>query len=103
MKEEKRKRLEDGGFSVGTASEFLDLTPADEVVIELRLALAKELRKQRKRNGMTQEDLAERCSTSQARISNLENAKESASIDALVSALAELGADRETIGRIIAG
>ncbi len=103
MNKEKRQRLEEGGFSVGTADEFLQLTAVDEVVIELRLALARELREQRKERGMTQKDLATRCSTSQARISNLENAKEGATIDALIAALAELGADRKTIGQIIAG
>lgn len=103
MKSEKRRRLEEGGFSVGSTAEFLELTAADEVVIELRIALARELRELRKQQGMTQKALAELCATSQARISNLENAKEGASIDALVAALAELGVDRETIGRIIAG
>ena len=48
-------------------------------------------------------ELAERCATSQSRISNLENGKEGATIDALVAALAELGADRRAIARIIAG
>ena len=103
MDKEKRQRLEEGGFSVGTAAEFLELSAVDEVVIELRIALARELREQRKEQDMTQAELATRCSTSQARISNLENAKEGASIDALIAALAELGADRKRIGEIIAG
>lgn len=40
MREEKRKRLESKGWRVGSAREFLGLSPDEEACIELRLRLA---------------------------------------------------------------
>lgn len=102
MDEETKKRLQDAGFEETSVSDFLELSPADEVVVELRVRLAKELQKRRKAQGLTQAELAERRQTTQSRISSIENADESVSIDALIAALAELGVDRKEIGRVIA-
>ena len=40
MDEEKRKRLAAKGWKVSSAAEFLELTPDEESLIELRLALS---------------------------------------------------------------
>jgi len=102
MDEEKRQRLEDAGWKVGDASEFLELTETDEAIIELRLTLARHLRDRRREQNVTQANLADRLNTSQPRVSKMENADEGASIESLVASLIELGADRREIGRIIA-
>ncbi len=102
MDKEKRERLEADGWKVGTASEFLGLTEADELFIELRLALTKHLRQMRKARGVTQKQLAERLGTSQPRVSQMENGNEDVSFDSLIASLVELGANRQEIGRIIA-
>jgi hypothetical protein len=47
MDAKKRKRLEEAGWSVGDASDFLELTPEEGEYIELKLALATGLRVQR--------------------------------------------------------
>ena len=36
----KRARLEDAGFQIGTASDFLGLTPEENALVEIKLALA---------------------------------------------------------------
>ncbi len=102
MDDETKQRLDEAGFEETSVSDFLELSPAEEVVVELRVRLATELAKRRKAEGVTQSELAERRGTTQSRISSMENADESVSIDALIAALAELGADREEIGRLIA-
>jgi predicted XRE-type DNA-binding protein len=102
MDDEKRERLEENGWKVGSASEFLDLDESDETLIELRLALTKRLRQLRTDQGVSQEQLAERLGTSQPRVSKMENVHEAVSLDSLISSLVELGADRREIGRIIA-
>lgn len=102
MDPEKRKRLEANGWKVGTVSEFLGLSEADELIIELRLALTKSLRELRKSRRVTQKELANRLNTSQPRVSQMENGHETVSLDSLIMSLIELGADRREIGEIIA-
>jgi len=40
MKPEKKRRLEQKGWKVGSAEEFLGLTPEEAAMVELRLRLA---------------------------------------------------------------
>ncbi len=98
----KKKDTVKPGFRETTVAEFLELTPADELIVELRLRLAQLLRSARKAQNLTQAEFAARRKTSQARISAIERGDESVSLDALISALAELGVSRQDIGRIIA-
>lgn len=41
MKSERKQRLEAAGFTVGSADEFLDLTPEERAWVSLRLADSK--------------------------------------------------------------
>jgi predicted XRE-type DNA-binding protein len=95
------KRGESKSFEETTVSEFLGLTPADEAVIEIRRRLARELRERRNSAKLTQETLAERRGTTQSRVSDMENADSSVSIDALIASLVEMGATTEEIGQLI--
>ena len=45
MDRTKKSRLEKAGWTVGNASEFLGLTPAEEALVEMKLALSARLRK----------------------------------------------------------
>lgn len=54
MNKAKRKRLECKGWKVGSADEFLGLTPAESQYAELKLALSKRLRKRREAQKLTQ-------------------------------------------------
>jgi hypothetical protein len=47
MRDAKKRRLTARGWKVGTAKEFLGLTPEEESYIDLRLRLAEGLRKRR--------------------------------------------------------
>ena len=47
MREAKRKRLESKGWKIGTAAEFLGLTPEEEVGTEVRLRLTEGRRDRR--------------------------------------------------------
>lgn len=44
MDAKKRKRLEAAGWRVGTAAEFLKLTPAEATLMEMRVALSQTLK-----------------------------------------------------------
>jgi hypothetical protein len=47
MDEVKRKRLEQKGWKVGSVVEFLELTPEEAVLIEIKLALSRNLKERR--------------------------------------------------------
>ena len=101
MDERKRTLLETNGWKVGTVSEFLDLTPEEEALIEIKLALSKSLR-QRRQQQMTQEQLAAKMKSSQPRIAKAEGGDSSVSIELLVRAMLATGATPKDIGNAIA-
>ena len=103
MREEKRKRLEAKGWRVGSAREFLGLTPEEEAYIEIRLRLSDEIRRQRARRRVTQVALAKKVRSSQSRIAKMEAGDGSISLDLLLRTLLELGVSRRELGRVIAG
>ena len=55
MNEQKRNSLKKRGFKVGSATDFLELTPEEESYIEIRLEISGLLKQQRKIKGWTQE------------------------------------------------
>jgi hypothetical protein len=101
MREKKRKRLEAKGWKVGSAAEFLDLTPEEMAYIELKLRFAESLRKHRQRRKLTQIDVARLISSSQSRVAKMEAGDPSVSLDLLVRSLLALGASKRELARII--
>ena len=102
MKKEKRKRLERAGWKVGDAKDFLELDDAEMAVIELRVSLAKELRKRRRAKRISQETFAKRIGSSQSRVAKMEAGDPSVSIDLLIRSLLSAGSTKKQIGRVIA-
>ena len=86
MDKSKRERLEAKGWKVGTVAEFLELTPEEAALVEIKLALSRSL-KERRQNSMTQADLAARLHSSQPRIANAENGDASVSMELLIQHL----------------
>lgn len=101
MDEAKRKRLEEKGWQVGTVSDFLELTPEETALIEIKLALCRNL-KERRQKSMTQTELAEKLHSSQPRIALAENGDASVSIELLIRAMLATGATPQEIGQVIA-
>lgn len=101
MDEAKIQRLELKGWKVGTVSEFLELTPEETTLIEIKLALSRSL-KERRRQLMTQINLAKKLHSSQPRIAKAENGDSSVSIELLVRAMLATGATPQEIGQVIA-
>ena len=75
MRDQKKKRLESKGWKVGTAEEFLDLSPEESAYIELKLALSRTLRERREKSALTQEELAEIVAVTRKTINTIENRK----------------------------
>ena len=101
MKTAKRKKLEEAGWKVGSTSEFLGLSEADDALISMKLALARNLKQRRKKKRLTQTQLARRLGSSQSRIAKMESADGSVSLELLVRSLLTLGASRSNIAAMI--
>ena len=101
MRASKKKRLESKGWKIGTAAEFLQLTPEESAYIELKLKLADSLRKRRQRQKLTQVELASLVSSSQSRIAKMESGDPSVSLDLLVRSLLALGTSNKELAKII--
>ena len=101
MQVEKRKRLEAKGWKFGSAAEFLELTPEESALVEIKLALSRKLRERREKQ-MTQAELAKRVHSSQPRIAKAERGESSVSIELLIRAMLAAGATVRDIGEVIA-
>jgi transcriptional regulator with XRE-family HTH domain len=87
---------------VGTVAEFLELSPAESAIIEVKLALGRTLRQRRTEQGLTQVELARQLGSSQSRIAKMEASDASVSVDLLVRSLFALGVTPRDLGRVLA-
>ena len=101
MDPEKRRRLEEAGWKVGKAQEFLGLSDAEVALIHLQLALRDQLRATRQKLGLSQQQVAERLGSSQSRVAKMEAGDPSVSIDLLIRALLVLGLTPRELGQLI--
>ena len=102
MKMAKKDRLEAAGWKVGSTADFLHLNPNEVAFIEMKLALARNIRTRRLRRKLTQSQLAKLINSSQSRVAKMEAADVSVSLDLLIRALLVLGASRKGVAQIIA-
>ena len=102
MRESKRRRLEAKGWRIGSAPEFLRLSPEEVAFIEVKLRLADSLRQQRVRRHLTQAEAAKLLKSSQSRIAKMEAGDPSVSLDLMVRCLIGLGASAGDLARAIA-
>ena len=102
MDRKKRKKLEALGWTVGSADDFLDLTPEETRYIELKLALSASLKAERVKQGVTQVELAKMMGSSQSRVAKMEAGDPAVSVDLLLKALLSLGVTKKQLSKIIA-
>ncbi len=101
MLKAKRERLEKKGWKVGSADEFLGLSPEETAYIDLKLRLGQTLQQQRKAHHLTQAQLARRIRSSQSRVAKMEGGDPSVSLDLLIQSLLALGASHQYLARAI--
>ncbi len=82
-------------------NDFLGLTPEDEAIIAIRLALHRKLKETRARSGLTQSALAERIGSSQSRVAKAEAGDASISLELLIRATVAGGASALEIAEAI--
>ena len=101
MREGKRKKLVVKGWKVGSAKDFLGLSPGEEAYIELRLSLADGLKQRRHSRGVTQMQLAQALKSSQSRVAKMEAGDPTVSLDLLVKSLLALGTSSRELAALI--
>ncbi len=102
MNKAKKEELTKAGWKSGSAAQFLHLTPEEELYVELKASLSQELRQQRRKSRLTQQELARLVKSSQSRIAKMERGDPSVSIDLLIKSLLALGTTRREIAKAIA-
>lgn len=100
-KSDKQKRLEDQGWRVGSAEDFLGLSAEETAMVEIRLKLADAVKLLRQDRRLTQAQLAELLGSSQSRVAKLEAAADSVSLDLLVRSYLTLGATPQDLAEVI--
>jgi predicted XRE-type DNA-binding protein len=102
MKKSKQRRLEAAGWKVGSAAEFLDMSPEEAAFVELKVALSHHLRVLREDKGMTQAEVADVVESSQSRVAKMEAADPEVTVDLLLRTLLALGMTRKGVAKVIA-
>jgi predicted transcriptional regulator len=103
MKRTKREKLEQAGFAVSDAQEFLELSDAEMAMIDARVALAQALRHRRSRElKISQTAFAAKVGSSQSRVAKMEAGDPSVSLDLLIRSLVKSGASLEEVARVLA-
>jgi DNA-binding transcriptional regulator YiaG len=102
VKKGKKEKLERTGWVVSGTQEFLDLSDAEMALIDVRVSLAKALRRRRQRLKISQAAFAKRVGSSQSRVAKMEAGDPSVSIDLLIRSLITSGSSTEEIGKVIA-
>lgn len=85
-----------------SVAEFLGLTPEEEVLVEMKVALARQLREVRKTAGITQQELANKIGSGQARVAKMEVANPDVSLELLIKGLLAAGNTPSAIGKKLA-
>jgi ribosome-binding protein aMBF1 (putative translation factor) len=101
VNDSKRRRLEAKGWKLGDAQEFLDLSDEEMALIEMKLALGRDLKERRQRKRLSQAEFARRISSSQSRVAKMEAGDATVSMDLLIRSLLALGVSRKDVARSI--
>ena len=101
MQRDKKQRIEEKGWKIGSAKEFLGLSDEEEAYIEIKLRLSESFREYRLRRKMTQADAAKVIKSSQSRVAKMEAGDSTVSLDLLVRSLIALGASSGGVLKLI--
>jgi DNA-binding XRE family transcriptional regulator len=91
MKKALKKKLERKGWKVGSATDFLGLSPEEEALVAVKMELVDALRQRRRKSELTQAELAKRIGSSQSRVAKMEAGDPSVSIELVIRALLAIG------------
>ena len=102
LSNERKAKIRKAGFKIGTVQEFLELSDAEMMIIDMRIALGKRIRTTREKQQLTQSELAKRIRSSQPRVAKIEAGEEGVSLDLMTKAALAVGMTRKQIAKAIA-
>jgi len=102
MNTKRRIELETKGWKFGGVGDFLGLTDEELEYIEVKIILSEMVKDCREKRGLSQISAAKILKSSQSRISKIETADPTVSIDLQIKSLLALGATKQEIGQKIA-
>ncbi len=91
MDKKKLQRLEAAGWKFGNAEDFLELSPSEAALVELRLRLSDKLKRRRQAMKMSQAAFAKALRSSQSRVAKMEANDATVSLDLLIRSLVGSG------------
>ncbi|MEE8632805.1 MAG: helix-turn-helix domain-containing protein [Candidatus Bathyarchaeia archaeon] len=101
MDKNRTRNLKEKGWKIGGIEDFLELSEEELAYIELKVELSEMVKDIRQKKDLTQVNAAKLIKSSQSRLSKIEAADSSVSIDLQIRSLLALGASREEIGQRI--
>lgn len=101
MKAAKAKKIEKKGWKMGSAQDFLGLSDEEAEFIEMKVRLSRKLKELRKKNQLSQTEMADVLGSSQSRIAKMESGDPSVSVDLLMKGMLALGASRKDIAKVL--
>ncbi len=102
-KKERAKRLKAAGFDITTVQDFLDLSDEDMIYVEMKVSLARALKRYRTTTlKISQTRFAELISSSQSRVAKMEAGDPSVSLDLLVRSMLSTGATKAYVAKVLA-
>ena len=101
MDKKRKEQLESKGWKIGTASDFLNLTPEENEYIEMKIRLSHYLKAFRKEQKLTQTQLANLIHSSQSRVVKMEHGDPSVSLDLLIRSLLAMGKTKHDLAEAI--
>ena len=101
MRKDKRERLAKKGWKIGSANEFLELTPEESAYLDLKIKLSADLKRLRSERKLTQIELAKIIHSSQSRVAKMEVGDPTVSLDLIIRSLLALGASNKELARTI--
>lgn len=102
MRKAKQDRLEKKGWKIGSADEFLELSPEESAYIDVKLRLSDNIRQRRTEKDLSLTELATLIKSSQSRVAKMEGGDPTVSLDLLVKTLLALGASDRDLANVIA-
>lgn len=101
MDAKKCRKLESAGWRVGSAADFLELTPEESALIDVKASLGRLVRAKRQGAKISQQGLAGRIHSSQSRVAKVEAGDASVSLDLIFKAAVAAGAKRSEVAQAI--
>jgi ribosome-binding protein aMBF1 (putative translation factor) len=101
MNKEKIRNLEKEGWKTRTVSDFLNLSREEEEYIEMKLTLSNYFQALRKKQCLTQAQVAAKIKSSQSRVAKIERAEAAVSLDLIVRSIIALGSSKKEIGKVM--